>query len=523
MGGNAFQHAYAPGEPTLCTPRMSPETYGRLSTIYQKRLMDAFSGSQVTTLVEAPEKETYGDMDFVVARNAPVDWDWQDVADDIGARGFIRLSRYKCTLAVPADGSKYVSKAVQYMPMQDVHTNAAVGKPYPPAALIPQKRQASSIPTEEGSDPDKADSLLSEAAEYAHIDIEVVSQELYGWYMFYASYGDMAGLIGHTVRQLGFTITDKGFYVRHKSLDDSKHLTYVNIPDKEGMLHLSHDPDRVMQFLGLSVERYSASFKTIEELFTWLGECRLLSREAMIWKRDRSTDRQKDKRAIFSNFLNFWLPEHHPDWVKVSAPDIAQQPSKIPLGTACEAAPSSTSHGLHQAEVGASVAPLATVEPSALVGISTKKHILPKPIDLPDTVLEARDNLASEAADFFDKRSEFEAMSSNLMRKVGNATAGELLKAMLRPVTGKSEKGLNEIVRAFRRQVAVDDDHNMTLLEVPHADEESELYKLISDNGKIFMMFKAVKAFAEERWEEIRERERNRAKAAKEKKDGGQV
>ncbi|KAF2769200.1 hypothetical protein EJ03DRAFT_327642 [Teratosphaeria nubilosa] len=283
MEGNAFQHASAPGEPTLSTPRMSEETYGHLSTIYQKRLMNAFPGSPASTLVEAPEKETYGDMDFVVGRDEPIDWHWQDVADSIGARGFIRLSRHKCTLAVPADGSKYVSKAVQYMPVHDNQSNSAVEKPsYEPAALIPKKRQASSTPVEEDSDPDNADSPLSAAAEYAHIDFEVVPQELYGWYVFYASYGDMAGLLGHIVRPLGFTITDEGLYLRHKSLDDSKSLTYVNVPDKEAMLHLSHEPDKIMQFLGLSVERYWAGFKTIEELYTWLGECRLLSREAMM-------------------------------------------------------------------------------------------------------------------------------------------------------------------------------------------------------------------------------------------------
>lgn len=68
MGGLAFARAAAEGQPTLSTPRMLPETYWSFKADYLKRLQEYFpAGTRVATLTEAPEKEDYGDIDFIAS------------------------------------------------------------------------------------------------------------------------------------------------------------------------------------------------------------------------------------------------------------------------------------------------------------------------------------------------------------------------------------------------------------------------------------------------------------------------
>lgn len=96
--------------------------------------------------------------------------------------------------------------------------------------------------------------------EFAQVDVAIVSPNLLDWYAFYSSYSDMAGLLGHIVTHLGFTVSDIGFWLRLPELDFSKTVSYVNIADRGGMILLSSDPKKVIEFLGCSVEQYETGF-----------------------------------------------------------------------------------------------------------------------------------------------------------------------------------------------------------------------------------------------------------------------
>ena len=66
-----------------------------------------------------------------------------------------------------------------------------------------------------------------------------------------------------------------------------------------------------MRFLGLSVQKYEADFQTLAELYEWLGECRLLSAEAIKIKRENAHKRNRErKRTVFSKFFYEWLPNY---------------------------------------------------------------------------------------------------------------------------------------------------------------------------------------------------------------------
>ena len=171
MGGGAFAQAFAPGEPTLHTPRMSPDEYERVKKVYSEKMQTCLPDIKVTVLTEAPEKTDYGDIDIFIATEQHVDW--ADLATQLGAAGVICHSSKKATMAVPKDASEKLGSAVVYKHHHGI-----------------SKRDCTSGTSSE---------------EYAQVDIEIVSPDLLDWHTFYSSYGDMAGLIGHIVTQLGFT------------------------------------------------------------------------------------------------------------------------------------------------------------------------------------------------------------------------------------------------------------------------------------------------------------------------------
>jgi hypothetical protein len=262
---------------------MKPDQYERLKNVYLTKLRDYFPKGKIACLTEAPEKSDYGDMDVFVAIDQLVDF--VDMANFLGAAGVICHSSgkiQKCALGVPLDGSAHGRPAVVYK-----HVNNSSGRKLAPSSTVT-------------------------VDDYAQIDVEVISPDILAWHTFYSSYGDMAGLLGHIVHNLGFTVSDRGLWLRLAELDKSKTVSHVNIADRDGRILLSSDPDVAMQFLGLSVQGYNDAFQTVDELYEWLGKCRLISNHAIKWKRNTASERNREQtRTIFSRFFNEWLPAHH--------------------------------------------------------------------------------------------------------------------------------------------------------------------------------------------------------------------
>ena len=189
MGGGAFAHAAAQGEPTLTTPRLMLDQYAKLKVIYLKKLRDYFPDTSITCLTEAPEKADYGDMDILIAIDQKVNF--IDMGNSVGAAGIICHSgggTQKCTLGVPIDGSAHTRPAVTYK-----HINEKPGRKIEPSST-------------------------TTVDDYAQIDVAVIQPSILDWYTFYSSYGDMAGLLGHIIHYLGFTISDVGLWIRDELL-----------------------------------------------------------------------------------------------------------------------------------------------------------------------------------------------------------------------------------------------------------------------------------------------------------------
>lgn len=283
MGGGAFKQATAPGNPTLNTPRMSPAEYMLLRDTYLYKIRAYISDphAKVTTLKEAPEKLTYGDIDLFIGLDKEIDF--TDLANAVGATGLICRGPQKCSLGVRKDGASSSQPTIEY---QLIHTKG-------------------------NSSPD---STQVTPEEYAQIDINVVPTDLVDWHMFYSAYGDLNGLLGHIVTHLGFTVTDQGLWLRMKELDAAKTIERANIADNLGKIFLSNEPQEVMRFLGLSVEDSDAGFATLDQLYEWLCACRMIHSVTIKLRRYKAHDRNREQnRDVYRRFFFEWLPERMPD------------------------------------------------------------------------------------------------------------------------------------------------------------------------------------------------------------------
>ncbi|KAI7263585.1 hypothetical protein KC345_g9079 [Hortaea werneckii] len=420
MGGNAFALASAEGNPWLPTPRMTPEVYHHLKVICTNRLRSCLPDhTKLATLTEAPEKSDFGDIDFIVSHSAlstSPTLDWFALANGIGAAGFLWHRPKTASFAVPQNGSMHPEQAARYHLQSD------------------------------GSQ-DLRSNQLSEKL-YAQIDLELVEDELFDWHTFYASYGDMSSLLGHIVRNLGFTCSDRGLWLRLQELDDCKRQPIpLNIADKDGTIFLSHDQAQVMRFLTFDAEVYEKGFVTQQELFEWLGKCRLIDWEAIDIRRDNADERRREgKRGVFTAFLNEWLP--------------ANRPCTTTSDTAAK-----NSNDKHSPE---------PKDPNT----TSRKDAEAR------TKLRARRfELAQEAVTFFAKREEYTCKQVAIVRDARNAIAASILKDILKQATGKNDnKKLNEIIRAFKRFVCVriasrqtsDEDVKAGPIAVPAGKDEGE-------------------------------------------------
>lgn len=150
MGGKAFSH----GSNQLSTPRMPAAVYTSLRDQYLTRLATLYG--KVTSPIEAPEKDTYGDIDILVA--APkFDVSVKVLEELLNATASIAISKCVRSFAVPYPGS---------------------------------------------------------STDYVQVDLHRCQPETFQWELFQNSHGDMWNLIGTSIRPFGLTANNTGFYLR---------------------------------------------------------------------------------------------------------------------------------------------------------------------------------------------------------------------------------------------------------------------------------------------------------------------
>jgi len=391
---------------------MSPTEYAAIKEKYLIKLRAYFPNNEVACQAEAPEKADHGDIDIFVSSDNQVDF--LDMARSIGATGLIIHGASKCTLGVAKEEARASSQVTVYQHI-DLNRGQKLAVDHP---------------------------VTSE--EYAQIDVAIISTSLIAWHTFHSSYGDLNTMIGRIMTPLGFTVTDKGLWLRMEELDASKDIDNVTIADEDGKLLLSTDPNQVMQFLGLSVKGYEAGFSTIEQFYQWMGACRLIAPETVKVQRMRAHYFDQ-KRTTLSNFYCEWLPEHLPEMDR----EIDKEEQR------------------------------ATIE-------------------------RMRKQYLHEAVTFFDKEAEYATMHDPLALRLKNAIAANLLRQLIAKHSGAAPKKLPELVRAFRRWVRFTEDGEPYVGETAMEDSDSQLHRFLDSEGKELRDEQATEEFVRLRWEELK-------------------
>ncbi|KAL8659856.1 MAG: hypothetical protein Q9226_000221 [Calogaya cf. arnoldii] len=150
MGGKAFSHGPKP----LSTPRMPPAIYRCLLDQYHVQLAAFFE--QVASPIEAPEKDTFGDIDLLVTKPRNDPFQIAAIAKALNAER---------TLSMPPVYSLAV--------------------PYPGTGEC-----------------------------FVQLDVQVCKADNFEWEIFHKSHGDLWNLIGTSIRPFGLTPNDTGLHLR---------------------------------------------------------------------------------------------------------------------------------------------------------------------------------------------------------------------------------------------------------------------------------------------------------------------
>lgn len=458
MGGNAFLYAVAAGHPSVHTPRMSNETYSLLKGIYQQRLEKYFEEHypgtvDIRTAAPLPQKESHGDIDFVVGKPRDGTADFLELASAVGAAAVMSRGPAICSLAVADDGSIHQGPTISYKegPLT-LH-----GKPGSPAPQTPET--------------------------YAQIDVEIVSSEDMQWLTWSNSYGDLGGIVGNITTNLGLTINHHGIVLRFLELERAR-AAYptLGVSQEESQLLLTKDPYEAMRFLGMDTEPFTRGFSTINDLYAWLTTCSLLNPEALKLRRirHRNSDNQKlRKRPVFTNFFRDYLPSRD---------------ARFAWDTNDKNHPNSTNDP-----------PTTSQLPNAE---STD------PLSSP-SMLRHREAAKNAALHFFPhQRLAYETKLTRATHQMRTNIACELLRPVVEAASGKKGKNSTEIVRALRRFVNVDEDGGLGVSAERLEDGESELGRLVVERGGKWVLRDEVRVgrWVAERWEEVRGLERTRAR-----------
>lgn len=437
MGGNVFLKSAAEGHLSLSTPRMDPNAYQMLKEKYTQLLWNCFPNAlTIGAAIEAPEKTDYGDIDIIIVADGG-EVDWNQVATELGATAWVDRgteAKPSCSLAVNLDGSRSSHAPVKYVLTTDND---------------PLKRKPSA----------EVDS-----GEYAQIDLTRIGSELKDWTVLYSSYGDLAGILGMIVTNYGFDITEMGVRLRLQEWDDSGHGEWAHFKPRldEGKMMLTTDPDKTLEFFGLDAQRYKAGFQTVEEIFEWMGECRMITRHSLKRERNVPVTREEKKmtRDMFNSFFAEWLPAHLE----------AREASGHSLPSESEANTSPSLSTLRQRYLG-------------------------------------------EALNFFGtpKRDQYNALHQNILHKRALETAEAQLKPIIAEHSGKTKSALAELVRAFRRNVEFRNGQP-SILASARRDSQSLLSTFMDETGRELQDRDAVSAWIGAKFDHVKDVERKREK-----------
>ncbi|MCJ1370078.1 hypothetical protein MMC20_001290 [Loxospora ochrophaea] len=238
MGGNAFTNLPHP----LCTPRLPPPLYYSLRDAYISILSHIYT--HVATPIEAPEKDSHGDIDILV-------------------------SDPKSTQALD---TVYTALKAQhkFRPPGSPSTSFAV--PYPGL-------------------PDN----------YVQVDVHICPPLLFQWEVFTHSHGDLWNILGTSLRPLGLTANDKGLHVRIPEIEEfhrKRSMVFLTADPGVTLEFLGLDREQYQYPFDKKDEMYDS----VVGMRLFVGN---VYERGTLKANDRKRMKQ---RAAYREFVDEWLP-----------------------------------------------------------------------------------------------------------------------------------------------------------------------------------------------------------------------
>ena len=306
MGGKAFI-----GPPhNLITPRLPTPLYNRLCTQYQSSLSQLYR--RVACPIPAPEKQSHGDIDILVALPLPV----KDDKDGHVIKERQRISPEEIQKAL---GAEYTcksggSRSYAVRNSSEVDFLAMLGQ------QVLQMRQ-------DGLTNAVMHEILSEGVKdaprprYIQVDVTVCpSEEMSHWHHFHHSHGDLWNLIGTCIRRAGLTANDRGFNVRIAEIE--------HYDRKKSLIWLTTSPTEVLHFLGYQDEDIKSvlteEFASWDHMFRFVARCRFFRTdvyEAIMEGQGDGKSKANDRKRMaqrdgFRRFVQDWVPKYRQEECK---------------------------------------------------------------------------------------------------------------------------------------------------------------------------------------------------------------
>ncbi|KAE8445826.1 hypothetical protein EG329_012749 [Mollisiaceae sp. DMI_Dod_QoI] len=234
MGGQAFAHHVPP----LSTPRMPGSIYQLMRDAILTVLRIHYTDAK--TPIEAPGKGDYGDIDILV--HGP--------------------------LTLQFDPAKTHKKEVAQAIGSKIHAHAlVVGQAEQPMHFAVRWPKEKVVEPRNGGTTVQA-VVDDHEARYIQVDVHVCKDfRTFRWEYFHSAHGDLWNILGSTIRKFGFTVNDKGLFIRIPEIEQ--------FDKKKSMVFLTEQPVCILDFLGLNPTRWFMEFETRKDMFEYAAGCRL--------------------------------------------------------------------------------------------------------------------------------------------------------------------------------------------------------------------------------------------------------
>ncbi|RDB14556.1 hypothetical protein Hypma_016242 [Hypsizygus marmoreus] len=275
MGGNAFTSTLPP----TSFPRLPPAVYAALKTRLFPQIQSIYT--HVAVPFEAPEKASYGDLDFVVA--GPKHHRHHHHPSETSTRD-AQTTHAEIPVNAPHELVQETIGAAHVNPMEGNRTsNFAV-----PIARGEWSALGHADEEEEARRGAEGGEI------FYQVDVNVcASKNEWDRIVFFHAYGDLGMIMGLIARNAGFALGSKG-------------LKVPNPPHHP--IDLSHSFDTILPFMGLSMPAWRAGFATQRAVFEWAGTSRFFD-PTRFRAEGEGFSKVKPERKMYAEFVQWAMAQ----------------------------------------------------------------------------------------------------------------------------------------------------------------------------------------------------------------------